>query len=87
MNNPAPLQPLSPGAAGRSAAWRPGRVWDQVSIYLPVLLMGLMALGSYWLLRATPEATLPAALRDKLPSIEAIERELGLDGFEADSPA
>jgi lipopolysaccharide export system protein LptC len=30
---------------------------DQVSIYLPILLMGLMALASYWLLRVTPSAT------------------------------
>lgn len=33
--------------------------WDQLSIYLPVLLMGLMALASYWLLRATPDAPPP----------------------------
>jgi lipopolysaccharide export system protein LptC len=30
------------------------RVWDQVSIYLPMILMGLMALGSWWLVRSTP---------------------------------
>lgn len=29
-------------------------VWDKVAIYLPVLLMGLMALGTYWLARSTP---------------------------------
>jgi lipopolysaccharide export system protein LptC len=29
-------------------------VVDQLTIYLPVLLMGLLALASYWLLRATP---------------------------------
>ena len=31
------------------------RGWDRLSIYLPVVLMGLLAMGSYWLLRATPE--------------------------------
>lgn len=31
-------------------------VWDRLSIYLPVMLMGLMALGSYWLVRSTPLA-------------------------------
>lgn len=30
------------------------RTWDSVSIYLPVMLMGLMALGSWWLVRSTP---------------------------------
>jgi lipopolysaccharide export system protein LptC len=27
---------------------------DRLSIYLPVILMGVLAMGSYWLLRATP---------------------------------
>ena len=27
---------------------------DQISIYLPIILMGLMALGTYWLARNTP---------------------------------
>lgn len=33
---------------------RKRKLIDQLSIYLPVLLMGLLALASYWLLRATP---------------------------------
>ena len=28
--------------------------WDRMAIYLPVLLMGLLALGTYWLARSTP---------------------------------
>lgn len=40
-------------------AWR--RAWDRLSIYLPVILMGLLALGTYWLVRSTPvfEAAAP----------------------------
>lgn len=30
------------------------RAWDRMSIYLPVILMGLMALLTYWLVRNTP---------------------------------
>lgn len=37
--------------------------WDQVSIYLPIILMGLMALGTYWLARNTPMFSLPDAAR------------------------
>ncbi|MDB5946763.1 MAG: kdsC [Ramlibacter sp.] len=33
--------------------------WDQVSIYLPIILMALMALGTYWLARNTPVFSLP----------------------------
>lgn len=36
-------------------AWgRLMRIWDRVSIYLPLLLMGALALGTYWLVRNTP---------------------------------
>lgn len=30
------------------------RAWDRVSVYLPLVLMGLMAMTSYWLMRNTP---------------------------------
>jgi lipopolysaccharide export system protein LptC len=44
--------------------WRDAWRWvERLSIYLPVLLMALLAMGSYWLLRATPEAPVPAAAR------------------------
>lgn len=37
------------------AAWRWTRTtWDRAAMYLPVILMGVMALGTYWLARNTP---------------------------------
>jgi lipopolysaccharide export system protein LptC len=42
------------------------RVWDRLSVYLPIFLMGLMAMSTYWLVRNTPvtgEAELEAAPR------------------------
>lgn len=33
---------------------RPQHVWDRASVYLPVLLMALLALGSWWLVRSAP---------------------------------
>jgi lipopolysaccharide export system protein LptC len=36
------------------------QAWERASIYLPVLLMGVFALGTYWLVRSTP-MILPAA--------------------------
>jgi len=53
----APLPSTGPRKRSRR------RFWDRVSIYLPVLLMGLLALASYWLLRATPQAPEPVAAR------------------------
>lgn len=39
------------------------RTTDQLVIYLPVLLMGALALGSYWLIRNAPVPSTPAADR------------------------
>ena len=37
--------------------------WDRASIYLPIILMGVLALGTYWLVRSTPVFTPPPAPR------------------------
>ena len=34
--------------------------WEQLSLYLPVALMGLLALGTWWLVRNAPMPQLPA---------------------------
>ena len=31
------------------------RAWERLSLYLPVLLMGLLALGTWWLVRNAPQ--------------------------------
>ncbi|MDD5333617.1 MAG: LPS export ABC transporter periplasmic protein LptC [Rhodoferax sp.] len=33
--------------------------WKQLSLYLPVVLMGVLALGTYWLVRSTPQLLAP----------------------------
>lgn len=38
----------------RLAARAGARLWDRMSIYLPIILMGVLALGTYWLVRNTP---------------------------------
>ncbi len=41
-------------------------VWDRISLYLPILLMGVLALGAYWLVQNTPEparVAVPTATR------------------------
>lgn len=34
--------------------------WELLSLYLPVVLMGVLALGTYWLVRSTPQLLPPA---------------------------
>ena len=45
------------------SGWRTGlRLWDRMAMYMPLLLMGALALGTYWLVRTTPGlSTLEAA--------------------------
>lgn len=46
---------MTPAFALLHKPWRRAlRTWDQVSIYLPVVLMGSLALGTYWLVRNSP---------------------------------
>ncbi len=33
---------------------RSQRMWDRVAVYLPVVLMGMLALASWWLVRSAP---------------------------------
>lgn len=54
MGQAAPSPALERLPPVRRPGWRTHRIMDQVSIYLPILLMGLMAMASYWLLRVTP---------------------------------
>lgn len=63
MNSSLPLEPLQ-NATPRVVKMRVYQFWDQLSIYLPVLLMGLLALASYWLLRATPIPETPPEERE-----------------------
>lgn len=42
-----------------SLGLRVRRTWDSLSVYLPIVLMGLMAMTSYWLVRNTPESREP----------------------------
>ena len=37
--------------------------WDRLSIYLPIALMGLMALGTYWLVQNSPSVGAPVSER------------------------
>ncbi|MDO9405321.1 MAG: LPS export ABC transporter periplasmic protein LptC [Polaromonas sp.] len=53
----APLKKLRAG-------WRRALLlWDGIAIYLPVLMMGVLALGTYWLVRNTPSPSAPGVAR------------------------
>jgi lipopolysaccharide export system protein LptC len=41
-------------AASASLVMVVRRAWDRLAVYLPLLIMGMMAMSTYWLVRSTP---------------------------------
>jgi lipopolysaccharide export system protein LptC len=65
---------------GAHALWR---AWDRLSIYLPVILMGLMALGTYWLARNTPSFSSPLTERAAKHEPDYFMRGFSVKSFDA----
>jgi lipopolysaccharide export system protein LptC len=57
--------------------------WDRLSIYLPVILMGLFALGTWWLVRSAPEFLAPDAPRALRHEPDYFMRKFSLKTFDA----
>ena len=58
--------------------------WDRVSMYLPVILMGLFAMGTWWLVRSTPEIAAPEARRPARHEPDYFMRGFSVKTFDAD---
>jgi lipopolysaccharide export system protein LptC len=57
--------------------------WERMSVYLPVILMGIIALGTYWLARNTPMAN-PAQTQAKpTHDPDSFMRRFSVKSFEA----
>ena len=75
---------LDPQVAPGGPPARPRRSWwDRLSIYLPVLLMGLLAAASYWLLRATPLPPEPKPERPPTHEPDYLMRRFSVKVFDA----
>jgi lipopolysaccharide export system protein LptC len=60
-----------------------GRAWDRLTIYLPVILMGLLALGTYWLARNTPTFSAPGLVRAPTHEPDYFLRNFSVKSFDA----
>lgn len=58
------------------------RVWDRVSIYIPLALMALLALGTYWLQRNAPIAAPPALTKSVNNEIDYFMRQFTIKSFD-----
>ena len=59
------------------------RGWDRLAIYLPVILMGVMALGTYWLARNTPSLLPTQAARPVSHDPDYFMRRFSVKTFDA----
>jgi lipopolysaccharide export system protein LptC len=58
------------------------RLWDNISIYLPVVLMGLLVLGTYWLVRNAPGAITPESTKDVRHELDYYMRKFTMKTFD-----
>jgi lipopolysaccharide export system protein LptC len=59
------------------------QAWDRFSLYLPVLLMGLLALGTWWLVRNAPAPASPQAERKANHQPDYFMTSFSLKSFDA----
>lgn len=76
----APPRSLQSGRLSLRGLWR---LWEQLALYLPVVMMGLLALGTYWLVRNTPGASAPAAPAVVSQSADYFMRRANVKTFDA----
>ncbi|MRD46900.1 LPS export ABC transporter periplasmic protein LptC [Caenimonas koreensis DSM 17982] len=57
--------------------------WERASVYLPIILMGVMALGTYWLARSTPTAGPLQAQKAARHEPDSIMRGFSVKTFDA----
>jgi lipopolysaccharide export system protein LptC len=58
------------------------RAWDRVTIYLPVILMGVLAMGTYWLARNTPSFSAPSIERAPTHEPDYFLRKFSVKSFD-----
>jgi len=75
--------PPASASAARPTARRSRHWSDQLTVYLPVFLMGLLALASYWLLRATPPPPEPSVARPVSSEPDYFMRRFSVKVFDA----
>ncbi len=77
------VQPTSPppttARPRQVSGW--ARAWDQLSIYLPVLLMALLALASYWVLRHAPKPDADRPARGTPSGPDYVMRDFALRSY------
>jgi lipopolysaccharide export system protein LptC len=56
--------------------------WDRVSIYVPLLMMGGLALGTYWLVRNTPNAPAAQEVKEVKHEVDYFLRKFSVKSYD-----
>ena len=73
------------GAALQSlkGVWRAlVRLWDSTAMYMPLLMMGALALGTYWLVRNTPIFSAPEIAKEVSHEVDYFMRKFTVKTFD-----
>lgn len=73
---------LGPAPSWRDMRDQVSRGWEHTAIYIPVVLMGLLALGTYWLVRNTPAALAPESQKAVSAEPDYYMRKFGIKTFD-----
>lgn len=57
--------------------------WERITLYLPVLIMGLMALGTWWLVRNAPMPLAPVTEKARTNQPDYSMKVFSVKGFDA----
>jgi lipopolysaccharide export system protein LptC len=58
--------------------------WDRLTLYLPVLLMGVLAMATYWLVRSTPIDSALEPVAPLLHQSDYFMRQFSINTFDAE---
>ncbi len=78
---PRPPHPFLRGSRVKRPLIRQG--WEQLSLYLPVVVMGFLALGTWWLVRNAPMPQLPSLERAQGHQPDYFMKSFSVKSFDA----
>ncbi len=85
MTSAPSLAGVGPGGARRHlhSGWRmASRLWDRMAMYVPMLMMGALALGTYWLVRNAPIFGTPEVAREVSHEVDYFMRKFSVKTFD-----
>lgn len=71
--------------APHKSGWRKFlSLWDRTAMYMPLLMMGALALGTYWLVRNTPTFSAPEAVKEVVHEVDYFMQNFTIKTFDED---